>query len=656
MKSESDSEWFLKDKVGINGPLSEADMRKHVDRSTDDELVIRQGNSDWRSVEVIRTKIRQLQENGIFVRYKSVAEGPFTLTRAHDVLKRMTPGGIDVRTGAQGRWTPADKWLSTIDKLLKVESKEIDSLSVAVQHVLGRKGFVGSTQNSDELDLAEADKEAEPAPTKPDTTTERPLWLSPEPITQAVPTSAPGPPPALGPRSVTGAIPVAELISEPALVHRAKRRRQAEPVIEVVKVMHTAEIAGRAAIATDATTANTNHTTNTTNATANKLALATNEQTDHKPLPALPTGTTIRARPRNSTSQKNRTRTSQEKLIIGGLSAAVACVLAFAGWNWAADTGTIVAQAKPKGELQTTRDILSAENGRQFETDNQRLELTEPTDPTTTTPNEMVSGTSETSPAKQPSDEQPVAKDTVAQTPEKQESVSESSTKTKPARGKSILAPLTISTGTLFHPRFGTSEGEVNAGTAFAAKLTGKSQILIVSALHLFGPAGGLKTNIQADKLTTAWKKLVVEDCKSRNYFGEIQMQPINLSGARPHPQKSAIGDIAACTVTDATAIKALPLSQRIPSNGERVWLVSKLPGSRELLHPATVERLDDGWLLYSFPDRSINLQSTSGAPIIDHKGQVVAVNASNAIKDGKTIGYGTPVVNFYPTLAALVQ
>ncbi|MDA7905165.1 serine protease, partial [Rhodopirellula sp.] len=220
----------------------------------------------------------------------------------------------------------------------------------------------------------------------------------------------------------------------------------------------------------------------------------------------------------------------------------------------------------------------------------------------------------------------------------------------------SILAPLTISTGTLFHPRFGTSEGEVNAGTAFAAKLTGKSQILIVSALHLFGPAGGLKTNIQADKLTTAWKKLVVEDCKSQNYFGEIQMQPINLSGARPHPQKSAIGDIAACTVTDATAIKALPLSQRIPSNGERVWLVSKLPGSRELLHPATVERLDDGWLLYSFPDRSINLQSTSGAPIIDHKGQVVAVNASNAIKDGKTIGYGTPVVNFYPTLAALVQ
>ena len=112
MTSESDSEWFLKDKAGITGPLSESDMRQQVDQSNDDDLLIRQGSSDWRSVEVIRKKIRQLEANGIFVRYKNVAEGPFTLTRAHHVLKRMTPGGIDVRTGAKGAWvaTPPTLW------------------------------------------------------------------------------------------------------------------------------------------------------------------------------------------------------------------------------------------------------------------------------------------------------------------------------------------------------------------------------------------------------------------------------------------------------------------------------------------------------------------------------------------------------------------
>ena len=187
MTSESDSEWFLKDEEGTTGPLSEADMRKHVEGSTDEALLIRQGTSDWRSVDVIRKKIRQLQKNGIFIRYKKVAEGPFTLTRAHDVLKCMTPGGIDVRTGATGQWVPAAKWLSKIDKLLQVESKEMDSLSIAVQHVLGRKGFVGPAQSSGELDLADADKDVAAAPTETETAIERPLWLGPEPIIEAEP-------------------------------------------------------------------------------------------------------------------------------------------------------------------------------------------------------------------------------------------------------------------------------------------------------------------------------------------------------------------------------------------------------------------------------------------------------------------------------------
>ena len=72
MTSESDSEWFLKDEEGTTGPLSEADMRKYVEGSTDEALLIRQGTSDWRSVDVIRKKIRQLQKNGIFIRYKKI--------------------------------------------------------------------------------------------------------------------------------------------------------------------------------------------------------------------------------------------------------------------------------------------------------------------------------------------------------------------------------------------------------------------------------------------------------------------------------------------------------------------------------------------------------------------------------------------------------
>ncbi len=350
--------------------------------------------------------------------------------------------------------------------------------------------------------------------------------------------------------------------------------------------------------------------------------------------------------------------------MIAGLSSAIVLVLAIAGWKWLTETGTAVAASETASSLQSTlalptTDIIeSSELGKSVRAAGDLAEESaagadnKDTGDTTEkqASGEQVSRETEASSTRQPQQEidsqhSPSGEDTKVALPD---------ATPRPNRPKS--APLILSTGTLFHPRFGTSEGEVNAGTAFAAKLTGKSQILILSALHLFGPTGGLKSNIEPDKLTTVWKKLVVEDCKTQNYFGEIQMQPLNLSGARPHPQESDLGDIAACKVNDATAIEALPLSQRIPSKGERVWLMSKLPGTRELIHAATVEQLDNGWLRYRFLNRDINIQNTGGAPIIDHQGKVVAVNANISQKNGKTIGYGTPVVNFYPTLAALVQ
>ncbi|MAI72397.1 MAG: hypothetical protein CMM01_16005 [Rhodopirellula sp.] len=653
MTSEPDSEWFLKNTEGTLGPLSESDMRKHVERSTDDALLIRQGSSDWRSVDVIRRKICQLQKNGIFIRYKKVAEGPFTLTRAHDVLKCMPPGGIDVRTGAAGKWVPADKWLSKIDKLLAIESKDMDSLSVAVQHVLGRQGFVAPAQLSGELDLADADKEIVAATTETETPIETPRWLSPEPIIEAEP--------------VYEAQPIIE--SEATRASRSQpsdhQHLQTEPVIEVVKVMHTAAIADRDQRKPRAQTVPPALPAAGGKPHGGNRRGVKNEPCNEESPGTLPAEATSRIRPRNNTSRTNRTRTSQEKLVIAGLSAAIIIVLSIAGWKWLAETGTTVAERQTVSELQTTVDLPIAGSIKHSGSGNDSLGAGARPDPSPSEPRKSVAGADSKDTGS--SAEKPEIGDQASSGTQRQRDFE--SQKSLPQNGnqaalpaataqpdRSKIAPLVLSTGTLFHPRFGTSEGEVSGGTAFAAKLTGKSQILLLSALNLFGPAGGLKKNIESDKLTTIWKKVVAEDCKTQNYFGEIQMQPIPLSGARPHPHKSDLGDIAACKVNDATAIEALPLSQRIPSNGERVWLLSRLPGLRELLHPATVERLDNGWLRYSFANRNINLKSTGGAPIIDHRGKVVAVNANIIKKSGKTIGYGTPVVNFYPTLATLVQ
>ena len=656
MTSESDSAWFLNNEEGTIGPLSEADMRKHVERSTDKALLIRQGTSDWQSVDVIRRKISQLQQNGIFIRYKKIAEGPFTLTRAHDVLKCMPPGGIDVRTGAKGPWIPAHKWLSKIDELLAVESQKMDALSVAVQHVLGRKGFGGLTRTSGELDLADADKDIVEEAPKTETAIERPLWLSPEPTIEAELRCDTQP--------NTDTQPTLKPEESRAARWQESRGQHlhAEPVIEVVKVMHTAEIADRGGGKAGPRPAPPILNTSTKKPdSANKVrprGKANSERASAKPAETI-----VRTRPRNHTSRINRTRTKQEKLVLMGLASAIVLALAIAGWKWLEETGTTVATGvqksglKPALELSTPGSKKTSQNKSPMEADDlfqesATVKISTKTGVATDKPESHERLSPETGLSSETSQEQELE----LQNPFLEKGAKTGLPTTTPNRSGSKTEPLILSTGTLFHPRFGTSEGEVNAGTAFAAKLTGKSQILILSALNLFGPAGGLKANIAPDKLPTAWRKLVVEDCKTQNYFGEIQMQPINLSEARPHPQKSNLGDIAACKVKDATAIEALPLSQRIPSNGERVWLVSKLPGSRKFIHPATVEQLDEGWLRYSLVNLDIDAKSTDGAPIIDQKGKVIAVNAHITQKNGKTIGYGTPVVNFYPTLATLVQ
>ena len=592
MTNQADSEWFLRNKVGDQGPLSEAAMRQHVEQSSDNELLIRQGNSDWHSVEVIRAKIRQLNESGISVRYKNVAEGPFTLTRAHDCLKRISPEGIDVQTGAGGDWIPAAKWLRKIDKLLKTESHEVDSLSAAVQQVLNRKGISGVAIATDELDLAPADRTVDAAPQPAAESYPQPLWTTPgkpkkpEPVIKAEP------------------------------IYEAEIIRRVEPVMEVVKVMRTANASGQTPAVPKFNRFQTK--SGSPNASSNVAASKNAELGDATIVRPQPT---VRTRPTNRSSRKNKTLSNRQKLSIGALSVITISCVTVAGLTWFVEPAN-----KPSIAKSAARNPTGSDNDPEQQTLAMGLPIA---------PDVLVDQA------------------TSVPSPEADEELAEPEATISQSSPALNSTPLTISTGTLFRPRFGTSEGEARAGTAFAAKLKGKPETLIISVLHLFGPAGGLKTNIQADKLATAWKKLVLEDCKSQNHFGEIHMQPLTLAAARPHPENSELGDIAICKVMDATEIEALQLSQRVPANGERVWLVSKVIGSGSLIHAATVESLQNGWLLYSFDDRSINLQDSNGAPVIDRTGSVVAVNASITQEGSRKIGSGTPVCNFYRALAA---
>lgn len=90
------------------------------------------------------------------------------------------------------------------------------------------------------------------------------------------------------------------------------------------------------------------------------------------------------------------------------------------------------------------------------------------------------------------------------------------------------------------------------------------------------------------------------------------------------------------------------------------MWLIASVmhgaPKS-QLLHAATVEEDQKGeFLRYIFDNPKMNLSRTSGAPILNSDGEVVAINVAADTTRGKLVGLGTPVTRFRPYLEAAVK
>ncbi len=115
--STQPSHWFVKDEGDIAGPLTEAEMRQLVMQSSRRTLFVRQGTSDWHPAEVIRNKINKLANSGIYVLANGIAEGPFTFTKAYEVLQAPQYADGKVRTGLNGDWFPAHLWLGKVEEL-----------------------------------------------------------------------------------------------------------------------------------------------------------------------------------------------------------------------------------------------------------------------------------------------------------------------------------------------------------------------------------------------------------------------------------------------------------------------------------------------------------------------------------------------------------
>ena len=221
------------------------------------------------------------------------------------------------------------------------------------------------------------------------------------------------------------------------------------------------------------------------------------------------------------------------------------------------------------------------------------------------------------------------------------------------------------STDAIFKPMFTTPQGPLNAGTAFVARFDHCDAPVLLTAIHLFGPSGGLPQAMTADDVRhgVSQAELTGFGRNAKHMLFEVDsLTPENATPCCTSDRMVGVGDVAAFTAPARLKPIALTMALNDVVAGDRVTLLAPLAGAADagLRHDAVVVGMHDGFLLYKFDDPNIQLRATSGAPVVDSAGRVVAINLTGGhlAKDDPAamIGGGNPVTAWRGAVEAACQ
>lgn len=187
-------------------------------------------------------------------------------------------------------------------------------------------------------------------------------------------------------------------------------------------------------------------------------------------------------------------------------------------------------------------------------------------------------------------------------------------------------------------PELTVNNETYEAGTAFV--VDGGSRPLLVTAQHLFGEMGGLNEEIRWQDMPARATSVRCRQLKGSGVW--TTGAALAITGAHPVSATSTaeFKDIAVFPLTAQNAtLPRLTLAESEPATGSKIWLVAQVKGGKPLmlLHRATVVGHEQGALIYKFDDKEIELQATSGAPVVDAAGKLVGINLAGTTEEGST-------------------
>jgi hypothetical protein len=212
-----------------------------------------------------------------------------------------------------------------------------------------------------------------------------------------------------------------------------------------------------------------------------------------------------------------------------------------------------------------------------------------------------------------------------------------------------VLAATPSSDKVVFQPIFTTAkDGKFAAGKAFV--VAASCGPVLISAYHLFGEGGGLKAQIPVAALTENIKEITLLDITTHQLKFNLNGKSVTPLDAKPCCEGSGAarppGDVFAFKSTTDLSSSAMPVSKTPANKGDRLRVLTSVMVGSGTSFDAVSLGMRDGYLMYEIVSPGYVQQATSGAPVVDTEGRVVAINlGGGASATGKMFGTGNPAV-----------
>lgn len=202
----------------------------------------------------------------------------------------------------------------------------------------------------------------------------------------------------------------------------------------------------------------------------------------------------------------------------------------------------------------------------------------------------------------------------------------------------------------IFRPRFKTSDGTHHAGTAFLVKWS-DGRHLLLTAHHVFSRTGGMARDIDAAELPHVFEHVDARSVDDPRTVLQTE-KLVRIAEARSLSRT----DLAAFFIAEPGRARVLAFAPVAPRQGERIFLLAELQNRRGRLWPAQVKGASPAALSYVFDDPDLNLNATSGAPLVDTEGRVVGMNVGGGHLDGVPVSMGLPSAAIREMLSRALQ